>query len=289
MRIGLARQLFNGIVSLFLDNESIIKISKRRFMVKIVNLSKFYGSFAAVEDISLSIEEGVLFGLVGPNGAGKSTLLNILAGLTLPTKGYVTIFGLNSQKDKDSIKNITGYMPDSPFLYNKLNAVEFLNFVGSLYSIPEKILEKRIDRLLDLLGLKEKSYYLIETYSFGMKRKLSFTASIIHKPRLLLLDEPFDGVDPESAFIMKSILKGLIRNNCIVILSTHILDIAQEICEEIGIINRGKLILLGRTEEILREFSSHKLEEVFLELTGGEKYREIVSYLKKEENLLDLF
>ncbi len=258
-------------------------------MIKIINLLKLYDSFAAVDEVNLTIEDGMLFGLVGPNGAGKSTLLNILAGLTLPSKGSITIFGLDSQKDRAAIKSFIGYMPDSPFLYEKLNAIEFLNFVGSLYSISDDILKKRMDSLLDLLGLKEKSYYLIETYSFGMKRKLSFAASIIHKPKLLLLDEPFDGVDPESAFIMKSILKGLTRNNCIVILSTHILDIAQEICEEIGIINKGKLILVGRTEEILKEFSSPKLEEVFLELTGGEKYKEVVSYLKKEENLLDLF
>jgi len=125
-------------------------------MVKITNLLKLYDSFAAVDEINLTIEEGVLFGLVGPNGAGKSTLLNILSGLTLPSKGTVTIFGLDSQKDRDAIKSIVGYMPDSPFLYNKLNAIEFLNFVGSLYSIPDDILQKRIDSLLDLLGLKEK-------------------------------------------------------------------------------------------------------------------------------------
>lgn len=258
-------------------------------MVKITNLSKFYNSFAALYDITLSIEVGMLFGLVGPNGAGKSTFLNILAGLTLPSRGTVTIFGLDSQKDRASIKSIIGYMPDSPFLYEKLNAIEFLNFVGSLYSIENDVLQKRIDKLLDLLRLKEKSHYLVETYSFGMKRKLSFVASIIHKPKLLLLDEPFDGVDPESVFIMKSILKGLIRSNSIVILSTHILDIAQEICSKIGIINKGKFILEGSTEEILKEFSSPKLEEIFLELTGDEKCKEIISYLKKEENLLNLF
>lgn len=258
-------------------------------MVKIINVSKFYDSFAALYDVSLSIETGTLFGLVGPNGAGKSTFLNILAGLTLPSSGTITIFGLDAQKDRASLKSIIGYMPDSPFLYEKLNAIEFLNFVGSLYSIEDDVLQKRIDKLLDLLMLKEKSHYLIETYSFGMKRKLSFIASILHKPKLLLLDEPFDGVDPESVFVMKSILKSLLRNNSIVILSTHILDIAQEICSRIGIINNGRLILEGSTEEILKEFSSPKLEEIFLELTGDERCKEIVSYLKKEENLSNLF
>lgn len=197
--------------------------------------------------------------------------------------------GLHISKEREEIKNIIGYMGDTPFLYGKLNAFEFLNFVGSFYSIPEKELTKRVDILLDLLGLKEKCYYLIETYSFGMKRKLSFAASVIHKPKVLLLDEPLDGVDPESAFVIKSILKSFTRNDGAVILATHVLEVAQKICTRLGIINRGEFIALGTMEEIKKSSSFTELEDIFLELTGGERYREVLDYLGKEENLYNLF
>ncbi|MCI4462666.1 MAG: ABC transporter ATP-binding protein [Caldisericum sp.] len=259
-------------------------------MIEIKDLTKQYGSTPVLYNLNFQIYDGEIFGLLGPNGAGKTTLLNILSTLSKPTDGTVLIEGHDVVKDKDVVKHKIGYMTDEPLLYDKLTAVEFLEFVGILYGIEKGDLNNRIQRLLELTNLKEKSEYLIETYSFGMKKKLSFAASVIHKPKVIILDEPFNGLDPESSYVLKSLLKSFKKRGNTIILATHILEVAELLCDRVGIINKGKLVLLEKVEDLHKKYENKELEEVFLEVTGrDEGYKDLLESLKKNEENLTLF
>lgn len=259
-------------------------------MVEIKNLTKQFGSTVALYNLNLKIDDGEIFGLLGPNGAGKTTLMNIVATLLKPTDGTVLVNGFDVVKDKDKVKSEIGFMTDEPLVYDKLNAVEFLEFVGNLYGIEKKELQRRTERLLEILNLKEKSEYLIETYSFGMKKKLSFAAAIIHKPKVVILDEPFNGIDIESSYVLKSLLKSFKNNGNTIILSTHVLEVAKLLCDRVGVINKGHLVLLERVEDLSKKYDSKELDEVFLEVTEEEgEWKELLQSLKREEENLTLF
>jgi ABC-2 type transport system ATP-binding protein len=250
-------------------------------MLSIANLTKRFDRFVAVDDLSLEVRPGELFGFLGPNGAGKTTTIKMMCGLLKPTSGTVTIDGFEIQRDPLKAKALLGLVPDAPVLYKKLTGREFVRFVGELYSVPSATLDKRIQDLLELLAMKETADDLIETYSHGMRQKASLMAALIHDPKLVILDEPTVGLDPRSARIVKDVLRALCGMGKTVFMSTHILEIAERVCDRVGIINKGKLVAAGTTQE-LRSKSSQgggSLEDIFLELTGGPEEQEVIKFL----------
>ena len=250
-------------------------------MINTTNLSKHFGSNRAVEDLNLSISKGELFGFLGPNGAGKTTTIKMLTGLLRPTSGQVVLGGDESHAGHDmaaepeKAKAMTGYVPDQPFLYEKLSGYEFIHFVAGLYNVPPRKADERIEQYFPLFGLADAAHYLIESYSHGMRQKVVMTAALVHDPAVLILDEPMVGLDPRSARLLKDLLKQKSREGTTIFLSTHTLDIAEELCNRIGIIQRGHLIALGTMDE-LRALAQDddlkdRLEAVFLKLTQEEE------------------
>lgn len=244
------------------------------------NLSRRYGSLLAVDDISLYVNPGEIVGFLGPNGAGKTTTIKMLVGLLKPDKGQVIICGHDMASEPDTAKSRSGYVPDVPHLYEKLTAIEFLSFTADVFKIPSNLAQKRIEDLIDLFGLGDSSKKLIISLSHGTKQKVSLAAAVLHRPKVLLLDEPTGGLDPRAARKVKDVIIELARNGCAVLLSTHILEIAENMCGRIYIINKGKIAAHGATQELkrtIREGSS--LEDLFIELTGGSEYGEVIKYL----------
>jgi ABC-2 type transport system ATP-binding protein len=250
-------------------------------MLTLTNLTKQFGRFRAVDDLSLEVAPGELFGFLGPNGAGKTTTIKMMCGLLRPTAGTVEIAGHDIQRQPLGAKAVLGLVPDSPVLYKKLTGREFVRFVGELYAIDSKASAKRIDDLLKLLDMTSAADDTIETYSHGMKQKTSLMAALIHDPKLIVLDEPTVGLDPRSAKIVKDVLKALCTMGKTVFMSTHILEIAERVCDRVGIINKGKLVALGTIAELKSRTGSGgvSLEDVFLELTGGPEEEEVIKFL----------
>ena len=236
------------------------------------NLTRSFGDLLAVDRLSLSVKSGELYGFLGPNGAGKTTTIRIMTGLLRPTAGSACIGGFDIQQNPRQARSIFGYIPDNPFLYDKLTGWEFLTFMADLYSLPMENRKERISELLHLFELDQKGDELIQSYSRGMRQKISLAGALIHNPEIVFLDEPTSGLDPRSARLMKDLLRQLCDNGVTVFISTHILEIAERMCDRFGIIHHGRLIATGTMEE-LRSHSvagSESLEDIFLSLTGGE-------------------
>jgi ABC-2 type transport system ATP-binding protein len=250
-------------------------------MLVFKNLSKNYDGFLAVDDLSLEIRSGELFGFLGPNGAGKTTTIKMACGLLRPTSGTVEVRGFDILSQSIQAKAVTGLVPDTPVLYKKLTGRELVRFVGELYSVDRRTIEKRIGDLLELLDMTENADDLIETYSHGMKQKTSIMAALIHDPDVVVLDEPTVGLDPRSARIVKDVLRALCGMGKTVFMSTHILEIAERVCDRVGIINQGKLAAVGSIEDLRSKSKAGlvSLEDVFLELTGGPEEQEVIRYL----------
>jgi ABC-2 type transport system ATP-binding protein len=231
-------------------------------------LTKVFASKRAVDHLSLRVPSGVLYGFLGANGAGKTTTLRMIAGLLRPTSGAVRLLGRDLEKDPQEAKRPLAYVPDDPVLYGKLTALEYLEFVAALWSIPSAEALARSQHLLRNLGLAEDSRRRIEEYSRGMKQKLALIAALVHEPRLMLLDEPLTGLDAASARVVKDLLLTFVRGGGTVVLTTHILDVAERLAERIGIIHHGRLVAEGTLAE-LRAQTGHgnTLEDVFLEIT----------------------
>ncbi|MDD5771884.1 MAG: ABC transporter ATP-binding protein [bacterium] len=237
-------------------------------MINIINLSKQYHNVTAVNDLNLNVKKGEIFGFIGPNGAGKTTTIKMIAGLLKPTTGNITIDNIDISLNPIEAKKITGLIPDEPFLYEKLTGWEFLYFFGQLYNIDKDIIESKASKLLDLFNLSYESNDLIEGYSHGMKQKLIMISALLHEPKVLIVDEPMVGLDPRSSKIVKNIFIELAKKGVTIFMSTHTLSLAQEICDRIGIIYRGKLIAVGTLDELQSKAESNEnLEEVFLKLT----------------------
>jgi ABC-2 type transport system ATP-binding protein len=250
-------------------------------LIELKDLSKSYGSKPAVDQVSLRVDAGEVFGFLGPNGAGKTTTIKMIVGLLQPGSGSARVAGYDVQAQPLEAKARTGYVPDTPNLYSKLSARELLRFVGDLYAMETVQVERRIDELLRLFGLLEAGNDLIDSYSHGMQQKASLAAALMHDPRVLVLDEPTVGLDPKSARLIKDILRQLADRGSAVFLSTHILEIAERMCDRIGIINHGRLIAVGTMEELRRMGSGEtSLEDIFLSLTGGAEEAEIAEVLK---------
>jgi ABC-2 type transport system ATP-binding protein len=250
-------------------------------LIETRHLVKRYGSKAAVNDISFQVCEGEVFGFLGPNGAGKTTTIKMIVGLLQPSDGAVYVAGYDVKSQPLQAKAVSGYVPDTPNLYMKLSGRELLSFVGDLYDMPRPQIERRIDELLRLFDLAKAGDDLIDSYSHGMQQKTALAAALMHDPKVLVMDEPTVGLDPKSARLIKDILRQMADRGAAVFLSTHILEIAERMCDRIGIINQGQLIAVGTMAELRSATHGEaSLEDIFLSLTGGAEDAEIAEVLK---------
>ena len=240
-------------------------------MIKLTNLTKDYGSFTAVKCINLEVRAGEVFGFLGPNGAGKTTTIKMMAGLLQPTAGSVEIGGFDVQKDPLRAKSITGFIPDRPYLYEKLTAEEFMRFVAELYTMTGP--SSRIRELLELFGLTDWAGELVENFSHGMKQRLVMASSLLHEPKVLVVDEPMVGLDPRGARLVKDLFKDLAAKGVTIFMSTHTLEIVEAMCTRVAIINKGEIIAGGSVGELgrLARMENSHLEPIFLKLTGGDE------------------
>jgi ABC-2 type transport system ATP-binding protein len=242
-------------------------------MIRFVGLRKTYGPMVAVEGLTLQVQAGEVFGFIGPNGAGKTTTIRMMMGLLAPTSGTVALGGHDITREPEAAKAMTGYLADHPFLYDKLTGREFLRFVGGLYAVPRAELNARTDTLLAQFKLDDRAEELTETYSHGMKQRLALAAALVHRPRLLVLDEPMVGLDPQGAVALRQLLVELSRSGITIFLSTHSLAVAEELCDRIGILDHGRLVAVGTLAELRLRVATHvesaSLEAVFLEITGA--------------------
>jgi ABC-2 type transport system ATP-binding protein len=238
-------------------------------MIKLTQLSKRFGNQLAVDDLNLEIIPGELFGFLGPNGAGKTTTIKMIAGILKPTSGKVEICGMDIQEKPELAKMKIGYVPDTPYLYDRLTAKEFLEFTGGLYHIDDDIIKKRSIELFELFDMNGWINRKCEQYSHGMRQKVVFSAALLHQPEVLVVDEPMVGLDPQSAKLVKDLLKEYAAKGNTVFVSTHMLAVAEELCDKIGIINNGKLVALGNLHQLKAQADSTdgNLETLFLKLT----------------------
>ncbi|MEO8453054.1 MAG: ABC transporter ATP-binding protein [Gemmatimonadota bacterium] len=250
-------------------------------MIELTNLTKRYGTFTAVNDITLEIPTGTLYGLLGPNGAGKTTTMRMIAGILRPTSGTVTVAGKNVVDEPMAAKRKLGFIPDRPFVYDKLTGAEFLRFVAGLYGESGGEIERRIDELLELFELTPWKHELTESYSHGMRQKLIISSALVHRPEVIVVDEPLVGLDPKSARLLKDIFRHFVDRGGTVLMSTHTLEVAEAMCDLIGIVVSGKVVAAGTMTELREQTASGNasLEELFLKLTGGLKDHELSSIL----------
>jgi ABC-2 type transport system ATP-binding protein len=227
--------------------------------------------YLAVSDLSLSVQAGEIFGFLGPNGAGKTTTIRLLTGLLRPTAGTAVVAGFDVQKDPLEVKRRVGYLAENPYLYPKLTGREFLRFMGELYSVPHASVEAGAERLLELFELTARADQLVEGYSHGMRQKLALAGAILHEPPVLFLDEPTSGLDPRSARLVKDLLVTLVDRGHTVFLTTHVLEIAQELCHRVGIVTAGQMVAIGTLDDLRQQAQREaaSLEELFLQLTDG--------------------
>lgn len=247
-------------------------------------LTKKYGDLVAVSELNLQVDFGEIFVFLGANGAGKTTTIKMLTGLLFPNSGSANIAGFDIIKSPIEVKKIIGYLPDEPFLYNKLTGREFLEFIADIRGIQKK--RDRIDKFLELFELEQFADELIEGYSLGMKKKIAIGSALLHDPKVLFLDEPTGGLDPKSAKTMKDLLIDIRQRGTTVFMTTHILEIAERMCDRVGIIDHGKLISVGTMDELRKEVQngSGSLEDIFLELTGKTEEQDIVKFLDNVDN-----
>jgi len=239
-------------------------------MIELKGITKIYSDFCAVDNLNLSVRKGEIYGFLGPNGAGKTTTIKIITGVLQPTAGTVSIGGLDMQKQPEAAKRKIGFIPDRPYLYEKLTGMEFLKFTADLYSVPDEIYRKKAQKNLEMFSLADWSDELIESYSHGMKQRLIMSAALLHDPEVIIVDEPMVGLDPAAILMVKETFQKLSRQGVSVFMSTHTLTIAEETCDRIGIIHRGRLIASGTTADLQREAKTTDadLEKVFLNLTN---------------------
>jgi ABC-2 type transport system ATP-binding protein len=238
-------------------------------MIKFQGLSKQYGSFDAVHPLDLQISSGELFGFLGPNGAGKTTTIRMMMGLLVPSSGSVQIDGLDCHADNTEVKRRIGYLPDNPIFYDYLRGHEILQFVGEMHGLPRAEAKQRTQRLLKEFSLDDASEEFAVNYSMGMKKKLALACALIHEPRVLILDEPINGLDPRAAREVNERLLQCAAQGMTIFVSTHLLDMAERLCSRVGIIHHGKLVATGTLDQISAATATNgSLEEIFLSLTN---------------------
>ena len=242
-------------------------------ILEIQSVSKKFGDTIAVDNLSISLQQGEIFGFLGPNGAGKTTTIKMITGLLHPDSGNVNINGIDIRTNPTEAKQIIGYIPDNPYIYERLSGREFLELVGSLYKMDKKLISERIEMLFDLFGVDNWGDDFAAEYSHGMRQKIIMASAILHDPKIMIIDEPMVGLDPQSQRLTKKVFLKLAEKGITLFMSTHTLSVAEEICTKIGIIFKGKLLKLGSINELSNEAKSQNisLEELFVTLTGGEK------------------
>jgi ABC-2 type transport system ATP-binding protein len=246
-------------------------------MIKLTALTKKYGSFTAVDGIDLEVPAGQLFGFLGPNGAGKTTTMRMIAGILKPTSGLIEIAGVPLERYPRRAKMRMGFIPDRPFVYDKLTGAEFMRFVAALYGQEGPVIERRIDELLELFDLAPWKHELTESYSHGMRQKLIISSALVHRPEVIVVDEPMVGLDPRGARLIKEVFRVMSRRGVAILMSTHTLEVAEEMCDRISIILGGRIIACGTVPELhaLAGIEDAQLTPVFLKLTGGSGLQEI--------------
>jgi ABC-2 type transport system ATP-binding protein len=240
-------------------------------MIELKYLTKKYGDYTAVDDLNLSVQKGEIFGFIGPNGAGKTTTIKMIGGILAPSAGTVKIAGIDIQREPEKAKGKIGFIPDRPYLYEKLTGREFLKFTADLYGVPDDIFSQKAQQNLEMFSLADWSDELIESYSHGMKQRLIMSAALLHDPEVIIVDEPMVGLDPMAILMVKDLFQRLAHKGVTVFMSTHTLAVAEDICERIGVINKGQLIASGTTADLQREanITDADLERVFINLTSN--------------------
>lgn len=248
--------------------------------IEVDHLGKRYGNRDAVSELSFSVAAGELFVFLGPNGAGKSSTIKMLTGIVPPTSGTARIAGFDIVRQPLDLKRSIGYMAEYPFLYDKLTGREFLLFIADVYGVPRRGLRDRIDALLRLFELEGQGDHQIESYSQGMRQKIALASVLIHQPSVLFLDEPTNGLDPRSARIVKDVLRDICDRGATVFMSTHVLAVAEQMCDRVGILSAGKLVAIGTTTQLREQVAlpNATLEDVFLQLTGAAVYADVGLY-----------
>ncbi|MDK2869749.1 MAG: type transport system ATP-binding protein [Pyrococcus sp.] len=251
-------------------------------MIEVEGLKKRFGSTEVLHGITFTVNNGEIYGLLGPNGSGKSTTMKILSGIIPPTEGKVIVEGIDVTKNPIEVKKIVGYVPETPALYESLTPAEFFSFIGSIRRIPKDVLQERVERLVNAFGIQEYMNQLIGTLSFGTKQKVSLISSLLHDPRVLILDEAMNGLDPKSARIFRELLLEFKKEGKVIVFSTHVLALAELICDRVGVMYNGNIIAEGSIEELKEMAKEKTLEDVFLKLTQAkEEVVHIVSALKE--------
>jgi ABC-2 type transport system ATP-binding protein len=249
-------------------------------MIELKSLTKNYGSFTAVDCIDLSVPDGELFGFLGPNGAGKTTTLRMIAGILQPTSGTIHLAGIDLDKDPLAAKSKLGFIPDRPFIYEKLTGVEFLRFLAGFYGQDGTAVEHRGRELMALFDLEDWADELVESYSHGMRQKLIISSAFIHRPQVIVVDEPMVGLDPKAARILKDLFREYVRRGNTIMMSTHTLEVAESLCDRIAIIQQGRIRAVGTIHDLRAEATGGGgLEEIFLKLTGERAAREAMDVL----------
>jgi ABC-2 type transport system ATP-binding protein len=250
-------------------------------MIELKALTKRYGAFTAVDAIDLTVPKGELFGFLGPNGAGKTTTLRMIAGILQPSSGSVRIAGIDLANDPIAAKAKLGFIPDRPFIYEKLTGAEFLRFVAGLYEQSGDVVERRMTELLALFDLLEWKDELVESYSHGMRQKLIISSAFLHRPEVIVVDEPMVGLDPKAAKVLKDLFREYTRRGHTIMMSTHTLEVAQSLCDRVGIIQSGRIRACGTMAELRAHAASGEegLEDIFLRLTGDNAARAVVEVL----------
>ena len=247
-------------------------------MIAIQNLVKEYGRFRAVDDVSLEVPAGEIHGFLGPNGAGKTTTLRMIAGMLRPSSGRVVVNGHDLETEPVAAKGALGFIPDRPFIYEKLTAGEFLRFHAGLYGMADQGVKARVHEMLDLFELRKWEHELIESFSHGMKQRIVMSAAFLHRPRAVAVDEPMVGLDPRGARLIKDVFRRMSERGVAILMSTHTLEVAQEMCHRVSIIQRGRIIAQGTVDHVRGMAGSstdEHLTSVFLKLTGGSALQEL--------------
>ena len=250
-------------------------------MIEISGLTKRFGERAAVSGLDLTVASGEIFGFLGPNGAGKTTTVRMLTGLIRPTSGRARVAGFDVAENPIAAKRAMGLVPDEPFVYPKLTGLEYLRFIGELYGVRLDEIRRRAPELLEMFELAPWGGELLESYSHGMRQKLVLAGVLLHEPKVLMLDEPMVGLDPKSGRLVKDIFRELAKRGTAIFMCTHVLEIAEKLCDRVGIMIEGRMIACGTIEQLRAQGrgGGQDLESIFLSLTGGDEYASLLRYL----------